>query len=77
MAILAYDIGGSSIKYGVVSETGELSGQGKVKTPATLEEFYVAVDQIRRDCSTEGRGAGVISITFLLEKLYPSVWGCR
>jgi predicted NBD/HSP70 family sugar kinase len=58
MAILAYDIGGSSIKYGVVSETGELSGQGKVKTPATLEEFYVAVDQIRRDCSTEVRGAG-------------------
>lgn len=58
MAILAYDIGGSSIKYGVVSETGELSRQGKVKTPATLAEFYTAVERIRRECPVAVRGAG-------------------
>ena len=58
MAILTYDIGGSSIKYGVVSEQGELAQQGKVKTPATREEFYAAVAQIRKECPVEVRGAG-------------------
>lgn len=37
---LGIDVGGSSIKYGIVDEKGNLSNQGKVPVPENLELFY-------------------------------------
>jgi glucokinase len=39
MAILGVDIGGTQIKAGLVSATGEILRQGRIATPATLAEF--------------------------------------
>ena len=51
MAILAFDIGGSSIKYAVAEENGELSAQGKRPVPPTIGEFYDTLADVRRELS--------------------------
>ena len=58
MAILSFDVGGSSIKYGVVLSDGTLTEKGKVKTPDSIEAFYDAVVAIRKACPVEVEGAG-------------------
>ena len=35
---LAFDVGGTSVKYAVVNEEGEVSSSNKFKTPDTLEK---------------------------------------
>lgn len=43
---LGIDVGGTSIKYAIGDEMGQLSQSGSVKTPKTLEEFYDAIELI-------------------------------
>lgn len=40
MAILAFDVGGSSVKYAALKEDGTVGEKGSFKTPADLEGFY-------------------------------------
>ena len=49
MAILAFDVGGSSIKFSVMTEDGEIRKNGSVKTPSSLEEFYAALVHIKNE----------------------------
>lgn len=40
-SVLAIDIGGTFIKYGLIHENYQISNKGKVKTPnTTTEDFY-------------------------------------
>lgn len=54
----AFDVGGTSIKYAVVSKEGNIVLQGKVKTPDTLEVFYETIattfKELEKDHSLEG-----------------------
>ncbi|MCM3766086.1 ROK family protein [Neobacillus niacini] len=43
---LAIDIGGTFIKYGIVSENAEILESGKVKTPKTLEELLMIIEKL-------------------------------
>ena len=40
VAILGFDIGGSSIKFSVMSEEGKILRKGSVLTPGNLDDFY-------------------------------------
>lgn len=47
MKILSMDIGGSSIKYGILDENRNIISQDKIKTPLdNLESFYQVLDSI-------------------------------
>lgn len=37
---LSFDIGGTSMKYGVLNEEGDILETGSKKTPKSLEEMY-------------------------------------
>ena len=39
MKLLALDIGGSSVKYGLVDPLGNVTGSGSFPTPPTLEQL--------------------------------------
>ena len=43
---LGIDVGGSSIKYGLVQENGNISNQGKYKVPQTIELFYDSIVEL-------------------------------
>jgi glucokinase len=60
MHYLAYDVGGSSIKYAVIDETSKFLEKGQVATPATIEGFYTALQQIKDQyaASYDFRGVG-------------------
>lgn len=47
MAILAFDVGGSSVKYAVLEENGTVGEKGSFKTPADLEGFYEGLRQTK------------------------------
>lgn len=53
MNILAIDVGGTTIKYALVSPAGEISQHGKVPTPGDLEEFYHAITEIAKHFESE------------------------
>ena len=46
---LGIDVGGSSIKYGLVKEDGTISNQGKYKVPDTIEKFYNSIVKFDRE----------------------------
>mgnify|MGYP000106783302 CR=1 FL=1 len=43
---LAFDVGGTSVKYAVVNEEGEVSSSNKFKTPDTLEKMYQEIARV-------------------------------
>ncbi|WP_294578303.1 ROK family protein [uncultured Thomasclavelia sp.] len=43
---LAMDVGGTSIKYGVIDDLGVIKSQGKVVTPDSLEKMYQIMEDI-------------------------------
>jgi predicted NBD/HSP70 family sugar kinase len=53
MNYLAYDVGGSSVKYALVDEQGNLQNKGSFPTPAALEDFYAEVVKV---CQQLGKG---------------------
>ena len=44
--LLAFDIGGTFIKYALVDEAYQVSDSSKVPTPATIEEFWEALERV-------------------------------
>ena len=44
--LLAFDIGGTFIKYALVDEDYQVSDSSKVPTPATIEEFWEALERV-------------------------------
>lgn len=46
---LAIDIGGTYIKYGIVSENAEIIESSKIKTPKTLDEFLQLIETISKN----------------------------
>ena len=43
--ILAIDIGGTFIKFGLVDDDFKISNQSKVSTPTTLDGFWLTLEQ--------------------------------
>ena len=60
MAILSFDIGGSSVKYAVIEKTGKILAKGKKMTPQEKEEFFRLIENVaasyRRAYTIEGAG---------------------
>lgn len=55
--LLAFDIGGTFIKYALVDEAYQVSDASKVPTPATIEEFWEALERVI--CSFQNRITGI------------------
>lgn len=60
MAILSFDIGGSSVKYAVIEKTGKIFAKGKKTTPQEKKEFFRLIKNVaasyRRAYTIEGAG---------------------
>lgn len=56
---LSIDIGGSSIKYGLLDAGGRLIEHNKVSKPETLEEFRIWLNRLVQQLSGEIQGIGV------------------
>lgn len=60
MAILSFDIGGSSVKYAVIEKTGKILAKGKKTTPQEKEEFFRLIENVaasyRKAYTIEGAG---------------------
>ena len=52
MGVLGIDIGGTQIKAGIVSETGEVLRTARAGTPDNLQDFIAAMDGIVRELAT-------------------------
>lgn len=46
---LAFDFGGTFVKYGVVGENAEIVEKNKVKTPKTLDELVQLIEIISKE----------------------------
>ena len=46
---LAFDVGGTSVKYAVVNEEGGVSSSNKFKTPDTLEKMYQEIENVAHE----------------------------
>lgn len=46
---LAFDVGGTSVKYAVVNEEGEVSSSNRFKTPDTLEKMYQEIENVAHE----------------------------
>ena len=55
--LLAFDIGGTFIKYALVDEAYQVSDSSKVPTPDTIEEFWEALECVI--CSFQNRMTGI------------------
>ena len=44
---LAFDVGGTSVKYALCNEEGEVSSASKFKTPDTLDQMYLEMEKSR------------------------------
>ena len=55
--LLAFDIGGTFIKYSLVDEAYQVSDSSKVPTPDTIEEFWEALEHVI--CSFQNRMTGI------------------
>ena len=43
---LAFDVGGTSVKYALCNEEGEVSSASKFKTPDTLDQMYLEMEKV-------------------------------
>ena len=43
---LAFDVGGTSVKYALCNEEGEVSSASKFKTPDTLDQMYLEIEKV-------------------------------
>ena len=55
--LLAFDIGGTFIKYALVDEAYQVNDSSKVPTPATIEEFWEALERVI--CLFQNRITGI------------------
>lgn len=56
---LVLDMGGTSVKYGVLTEKGEILEHSSFKTPATLEEMYRNIVNIKNGYTGEEKFLGI------------------
>ncbi len=56
---LAFDIGGTKIAWGIVTEEGEVTKHGRVETPHEKDEFLAAIDKIVRAHPADAVGIGM------------------
>lgn len=60
MELLTLDIGGSSIKYGIVDSNGNISGKGKIKTPYdSKESLYDTIKTIWYNYGSKSKGLAI------------------
>lgn len=59
MTILAIDIGGTFIKYGLIEDDNQLSQQGKLPTPDNLDAFWATLETIVAQFKDEAQGIAV------------------
>ena len=43
---LAFDVGGTSVKYALCNEEGKVSSASKFKTPDTLDQMYLEMEKV-------------------------------
>ena len=55
--LLAFDIGGTFIKYALVDEAYQVSDSSKVPTPDTIEDFWEALERVI--CSFQNQITGI------------------
>lgn len=53
MDYLAYDVGGSSVKYALVDDWGNMKNKGSFATPDNIDDFYAEVVKV---CQQLGKG---------------------
>ena len=53
MEILAFDVGGSSIKFSVMTADGEILTKGSVDTPDNLDDFYNELIQVKESLAVK------------------------
>lgn len=53
MAILGFDVGGSSIKFSVMTADGEILTKGSVDTPDNLDDFYNELIQVKESLAVK------------------------
>lgn len=53
MNILSFDVGGTSIKYGIVNEHSEISMKGSIKTPDNENSFLEVINSIINKCDSK------------------------
>lgn len=58
MNYLAYDVGGSSVKYALVDSAGNLRDKGSFKTPKTLTDFYREVIRVKESLQAAEKVGG-------------------
>lgn len=60
MELLTLDIGGSSIKYGIVNSNGNISNKGKIKTPSdSKDSLYKVIKQIWDEHGNNSKGLAI------------------
>ncbi|EIF7875686.1 ROK family protein [Listeria monocytogenes] len=57
MTILAFDLGGTAVKFGVLTTAGEILEKGKFKTPDTLEEMMQSLVDVKANYDYTFQGA--------------------
>lgn len=53
MAVLGIDVGGSSVKFAVVEDSGKILHKGNFTTPKTLEDFYSEIKKVGETCKAD------------------------
>ena len=53
MAILSFDVGGSSVKFAVMEKDGAIKEKGSFTTPDNLEDFYACLAKVKNDFSSK------------------------
>lgn len=56
---LVFDLGGTYIKYGVLSSNGKIIENSKFKTPKSLDELYENIHKIKKEISCEVSGVAL------------------
>lgn len=55
MVYLGFDVGGSSVKYALIDETGNFLQKGNFSTPGDLDSFYEGLKEVRESLSDQRR----------------------
>ena len=53
MAILSFDVGGSSVKFAVMEKDGAIKEKGSFTTPDNLEDFYACLAKVKNDFASK------------------------
>ncbi|EAE2992742.1 ROK family protein, partial [Listeria monocytogenes] len=57
MTILAFDLGGTAVKFGVLTTAGEILEKGKFKTPDNLDEMLQSLMDVKANYDYTFQGA--------------------